>query len=73
MSTRAFLTAARQRLDADHFGLDKVKRRLIEYLAVVRLQANNARAEQGAVVVAGKPLKQERAKGPILLFVGPPG
>ena len=29
---------ARQQLDADHFGLDKIKRRLIEYLAVVRLK-----------------------------------
>jgi len=26
-------------LDADHFGLDQIKRRLIEYLAVVRLRA----------------------------------
>jgi ATP-dependent Lon protease len=25
-------------LDADHFGLKKIKKRLIEYLAVVRLQ-----------------------------------
>lgn len=29
---------ARAQLDADHFGLDKIKRRLIEYLAVVRLK-----------------------------------
>lgn len=35
---RAFLTNARSQLDADHFGLDKIKRRLIEYLAVVRLK-----------------------------------
>ncbi|KAI0298983.1 Lon protease C-terminal proteolytic domain-containing protein [Multifurca ochricompacta] len=36
-------------LDEDHFGLDKVKRRLIEYLAVVRLRAlivQEAEAEQ---------------------------
>ena len=34
-----FLSNAKSQLDADHFGLDKVKRRLIEYLAVVRLRA----------------------------------
>lgn len=31
------LTAARQILDEDHFGLDKIKRRIIEYLAVRKL------------------------------------
>lgn len=34
-----FLANAKLQLDADHFGLDKVKRRLTEYLAVVRLRA----------------------------------
>jgi len=34
-----FLSNAKSQLDADHFGLDKVKRRLIEYLAIVRLRA----------------------------------
>jgi ATP-dependent Lon protease len=31
------LAQARQVLDADHFGLDKVKRRIVEYLAVRKL------------------------------------
>lgn len=35
---KRFLINARSQLDADHFGLDKIKRRLIEYLAVVRLK-----------------------------------
>ena len=34
-----FLSNAKLQLDAGHFGLDKVKRRLIEYLAVVRMRA----------------------------------
>ncbi|KAF8494964.1 ATP-dependent protease La [Russula emetica] len=34
-----FLPNAKSQLDADHFNLDKVKRRLTEYLAVVRLRA----------------------------------
>lgn len=36
LKDRAFLRNARAQLDSDHFGLEKVKRRLIEYLAVVR-------------------------------------
>lgn len=32
------LTAARRQLDHDHYGLDKVKKRLLEYLAVLRLK-----------------------------------
>jgi ATP-dependent Lon protease len=37
-----FLPNAMSQLDADHFGLDKVKRRPTEYLAVVRLRALTA-------------------------------
>ena len=37
------LTRARKQLDDDHYGLDKIKKRLLEYLAVLRLkQAINA-------------------------------
>lgn len=32
------LTAARKQLDHDHYGLDRVKKRLLEYLAVLRLK-----------------------------------
>ncbi|KFY54035.1 hypothetical protein V496_07343 [Pseudogymnoascus sp. VKM F-4515 (FW-2607)] len=32
------LKRARQQLDDDHYGLDKVKKRLLEYLAVLRLK-----------------------------------
>ena len=35
---RETLTRARKQLDDDHYGLDKVKKRLIEYLAVLRLK-----------------------------------
>lgn len=36
---RAFLKKAKEQLDSDHFGLEKIKKRLIEYLAIVRLKA----------------------------------
>ncbi|KAH9008756.1 Lon protease C-terminal proteolytic domain-containing protein [Lactarius hengduanensis] len=44
-----FLTNSKSQLDADHYGLEKVKRRLMEYLAVVRLRAliaQEAKTEQ---------------------------
>ena len=36
------LSAARKILDRDHFDLDKVKRRIIEYLAVLKLKRDSA-------------------------------
>ncbi|KAJ3818726.1 ATP-dependent protease La [Lentinula raphanica] len=121
LTTSAFLASARAQLDSDHYGLDKVKKRLIEYLAVVKLKelaelaeerrlALEAQKPEGSEVnealededVAGgaaderekelqvvlrqtqpsvenKPgrmrnsKKSKGVKGPILLFVGPPG
>ncbi|MDB5172190.1 MAG: ATP-dependent protease La [Phycisphaerales bacterium] len=55
------LADARQILDRDHFDLDKVKRRIIEYLAVLKLK--RSKDESGSV----------RNPGAILCFVGPPG
>ena len=49
-------------LDADHAGLDDVKERIIEYLAV-----RKRRAERGLGVVGG------RRSGAVLALVGPPG
>ncbi|HEV2361798.1 MAG TPA: LON peptidase substrate-binding domain-containing protein, partial [Acidimicrobiales bacterium] len=51
--------AAREVLDADHYDLDKVKERIVEYLAVHKLKTQQT----------GSPAM----KGPILCFVGPPG
>ncbi|SNX86620.1 related to ATP-dependent protease La [Melanopsichium pennsylvanicum] len=39
---------ARRILDADHYGLNKVKKRLIEYLAVLELKTNQAREKYEA-------------------------
>ncbi|KAH9922330.1 ATP-dependent protease La [Epithele typhae] len=43
---RSFLTSARKQLDDDHYGLEKIKKRLIEYLAVVRLKQLQAEREE---------------------------
>ncbi len=57
---------ARQVLDEDHYDLEKIKDRILEYLAVRRLKDQRQGAEAG---VAGS----SPAREPILCFVGPPG
>jgi ATP-dependent Lon protease len=53
----------RQILDDEHYGLDKIKDRILEYLAVRKLKQELA-AERGEEV---------KNREPILCFVGPPG
>ncbi|RDI94922.1 endopeptidase La [Meiothermus sp. QL-1] len=62
---RIDLEEARRILDEDHYGLEKVKDRVLEYLAVRKLKQERQRK--------GEIPPEEAAKGPILLFVGPPG
>jgi ATP-dependent Lon protease len=52
---------AREVLDADHAGLEDVKDRITEYIAVRKLRRDRGKAEEG------------RAAGAILTLVGPPG
>ncbi|MHA7652543.1 endopeptidase La [Mycobacterium sp. ML4] len=56
------LAAARGILDADHHGLDDVKDRIVEYLAV-----RTRRAQRGLQVVSG------RGSGAVMVLAGPPG
>ena len=66
---RQFLSKARRQLDADHYGLDKIKKRLIEYLAIVRLKelAAYAENEKSLVLRMDNAPPITRVKGPILL------
>ncbi|HZQ99232.1 MAG TPA: endopeptidase La [Chloroflexota bacterium] len=48
---------AKRVLDEDHFGLQKVKERILEFLAVRKMMAE----------------KSQKLRSPILLLVGPPG
>ena len=54
---------AKEVLDRDHYGLDKVKERIVEYLAVQRQLALRSKKEKEANPV----------KSPILCLFGPPG
>ncbi|MFI5305909.1 MAG: endopeptidase La [Polyangiales bacterium] len=85
------VTRAAQVLDDDHYGLEDVKDRVLEFLAVRQLHAAKVKreAQSAAVPLAeaalpaqagaeptaapGAAQARETAKGPILLFIGPPG
>ncbi len=56
---------AREVLDADHYDLEKVKDRILEYLAVRKLMHESGDGAGGGTAAT--------AQGPILCFVGPPG
>src|SRR3954464_578329 len=56
------LRAARDILDADHHGLEDVKDRIVEYLAV-----RARRSQRGMAVVGG------RGSGAVMVLAGPPG
>ncbi|HEY6285676.1 MAG TPA: endopeptidase La, partial [Ktedonobacteraceae bacterium] len=79
---------ARQVLEQDHYDLEKIKERILEYLAVRRLKeermAEQAQRQTEAAVADGgerrptEPLLSAEAtrlinREPILCFVGPPG
>ena len=56
---RIDLKIAKKILDEDHYDLEKIKERILEYLAVLKLKKESS--------------KDKSIKGPILCFVGPPG
>lgn len=51
------IAAARRVLDRDHYGIEKVKERIVEYLAVIKRQSS----------------RDLHAKAQVLCLVGPPG
>jgi ATP-dependent Lon protease len=59
---RLELAAAREQLDTDHYGLDDVKDRIVEFLAVKKLRAQRGIADG-----------EGRGAGSVLTLVGPPG
>ncbi len=60
---------ARTILDADHYGLEDVKERILEFLAIRKLRIERSEELKKA---SGDKIRRER-EGVILCFVGPPG
>jgi ATP-dependent Lon protease len=62
------IAGAREILDADHAGLDDVKERIIEYLAV-----RKRRTDRGLALFSGHGAGGRRGGGAVLALTGPPG
>jgi ATP-dependent Lon protease len=64
------ISHARQVLDEDHYDLEDIKDRILEYLAVRKLRLE--RSEEREQETVTDTIRRER-EGVILCFVGPPG
>jgi len=62
------LGEAEKILNEDHFGMQKAKERIVEFIAVRQLTVNSEQRTEN-----GEQLTVPSIKGPILCFVGPPG
>ncbi|WP_026735376.1 endopeptidase La [Fischerella sp. PCC 9605] len=74
------LVHARQILDEDHYDLERIKDRILEYLAVKKLKADRAlhgtegdRQAQQLQETPQENIIDDSRQEPILCFVGPPG
>jgi len=63
---------AREVLNEDHYGLEDIKNRIIEFLAVRKLRLERAEKLQALQDATDDHIRQIR-EGVILCFVGPPG
>jgi len=63
---------ARRVLDEDHYDLEKLKSRILEYLAVRKLRQERGGHAEADPDEPGDHIRRER-EGVILCFVGPPG
>jgi ATP-dependent Lon protease len=65
---------AREVLDADHAGLEDVKDRIVEYIAVRKLRQERGIAEaESKRAQSARPTASPRRSGAILTLIGPPG
>jgi len=61
---------AREVLDQDHYGLEDIKERILEYLAIRKLRLD--RASEFSQETSPDVIRRQR-EGVILCFIGPPG
>jgi ATP-dependent Lon protease len=66
------ISHARQILDEDHYDLEKIKDRILEYLSVRKLRLERAEERAQEALHPQDLIRRER-EGVILCFIGPPG
>ena len=76
------LAAVRARLDAHHFGLDKVKERIVQFVAVQnlrgweKLSAATTTDNTGSgtlLASSAAEVEEQQGRAPVLCLIGPPG
>lgn len=72
-SDRMDLLKIQDILSSDHYGLEKVKQRILEFISVKKLREINANANKPTKKKKESEAGTQSLKGPILCFVGPPG
>ncbi len=73
---RIDLPLAEQVLEDDHYGLDQVKERILDFLAVRQLTTQKAAASKHSVASEEQTpvvTRKQTQRGSVLCFVGPPG
>jgi ATP-dependent Lon protease len=66
------ITRARRVLDEDHYDLEEIKERILEYLAVRKMRLER-QPERGEAEEEPRDFIRKERQGAILCFVGPPG
>jgi ATP-dependent Lon protease len=67
------ITRARQILDEDHYDLEEIKERILEYLAVRKMRLERQPEREAEAEEEPKDYIRKERLGAILCFVGPPG
>lgn len=68
------IKSSKKILDKDHYGLEKIKERILEYLAVLKLKSIREKIEiKNKKKMADKKPIRKASLPTILCFVGPPG
>jgi len=71
--SKVSINKAQKVLDGDHYGLEEVKERIVEYLAVLKLKSDQASKNSSSKKSDDAKSKSSVKIPTVLCFVGPPG